>query len=163
MLRRQKIRKAVGAKTAPRHDVWHLRSLGSNHETAASCQRLVAGTRKERLSFCPRRYSASTQEEEAFKDASDFEFRIYFFSTAQVPAQRAVATLSTARKCQEFIYFLLVLRHINGDLSTPTYVKSAITRLILISTSESGSCTTLRCTARAPQGHVLAQGPPSSR
>jgi hypothetical protein len=69
-----------------------------------------------------RRYSRSTQEEGASKYAGDFEFWHHSFPTAQVLAQRAVATLSSARKCQKSIYFFLVLRHINGNFSTSTCI-----------------------------------------
>jgi hypothetical protein len=83
------------------------------------------------------------RRKEQFKHAGDFEFRIYSFPTAQIRAQRAVATLSSTRKCQKSIYFFLVLRYINGNLSTSECIKSATTQAFLVSTSKSRPCTTL--------------------
>lgn len=96
----------------------------------------------------------------ASKYAGDLELRIFFFPTAQIPTQRPVATLSTTRKCQNFIYFLLLLRHINGNLSSPICVRSAITRTLLVSASKDCSRPALRCIARTTKRYVLAQSPP---
>jgi hypothetical protein len=83
------------------------------------------------------------RRKEQFKDAGDFEFRIYSFPAAQILAQRAVATLSSTRKCQKSIYFLLVFRHTNGNLSTSECIESATTQAFLLSTSKSRPCTAL--------------------
>jgi hypothetical protein len=135
-----------------------------NHESAASCWQLVAGNAETATIFLFKDdiYHRHRRKEQ-FKHAGDFEFRIYSFPTAQILAQRAVATLSSTRKCQKSIYFLLVLRHTNGNLSTSECLKTATTHSFLFSTSKSSSCTALRCIARTPQGHVLAQSAPGPR
>jgi hypothetical protein len=135
-----------------------------NRESAASCDQLVAGTRNEQPSSCPKDDSYNQRQEEgAFKYAGDFEYWHHSFPTAQILAQRAVATLSPTRKCQKSIYFFLVLRHINGNFSTSTCIQSAITRAFLVPTGKIGTRTALRCIARAPQGYVLAQSSTGSR